>query len=141
MLKFRKTAQAHLQICNAQIENMITVDCREAEHLKHDLAVFVSDWVGATPTMKLHEFTLSPIGGEQLEAERAVRAVKEFFASIGETANYGVLPKEGVILIKLLHERPPEKPKQADSMFSCTHCGYVTPYEVLLQNHMKMHYF
>lgn len=120
---------------------MITIDCRDAEHLKHDLAVFVSDWLGAIPTMKLHEVVLSPIGAEQLEMERIVKAVKEFFASIGETANYGVLPKDGAILIKSLHERPPQKARPADSMFACTHCGYVTPYEVLWQNHMKMHYF
>ncbi len=119
---------------------MITINCRDAEHLKQDLAVFVSDWVGAIPSMKLHEFILSPIGGEQLEMERIVRAVKEFFASIGETANYGVLPKGDIILITSLHDKPPEKAKHTDSMFACTHCGYVTPYEVLWQNHMKMHY-
>ncbi len=120
---------------------MITIDCRDAEHLKHDLAVFVSDWLGAIPSMKIHEFMLSPIGSETLEMDRVVKAVKEFFASIGETANYGVLPKGDVILIKSLTDRPPQKAKPADSMFACPHCGYVTPYEVLWQNHMKMHYF
>ncbi len=120
---------------------MITIDCREAEHLKQELAVFVSDWVGAIPSMKMHEFMLSPIGNESLETDRIVKAVKEFFASIGETANYGVLPKGDVILIKSLTDRPLQKAKTADSMFSCPHCGYVTPYEILLQTHMKMHYF
>ena len=120
---------------------MITIDCREAEHLKHEMAVFVSDWLGAIPTMKLHEFVLSRIDDQRLDSERVVKAIKEFFASIGETANYGVLPKEEVILITSLHDKPIEKPKTVNSMFSCTHCGYVTPYEVLLQNHMKMHYF
>jgi hypothetical protein len=120
---------------------MFTVDCREAEHLKYELAVFVSDWVGAIPSIKLHEFMLSPIGGECLDLQMVAKAVKEFFASIGETANYGVLPKDDVILIKSLHERPAEKAKPADSMFACAHCGYVTPYEVLWQNHMKIHYF
>lgn len=121
---------------------MITVDCREIEHLKHDLAVFVSDWVGAIPSMKLHEFMLSPIANEYLEMGRIVKAVKEFFASIGETANYGVLAKDNLILIKSLNEnRQQTTKKPTDSMFSCTHCGYVTQYEVLLQTHMKMHYF
>ena len=120
---------------------MITIDCREAEHLKHDMAVFVSDWLGAIPTMKIHEFMLSPLNDEQIELEKTIKAVKEFFASIGETANYGVLPKNNVILIKSLHDKPLQKAKQVDSMFSCVHCGYVTPYEILLKNHMKMHYF
>lgn len=122
---------------------MITIDCREIEPLKHDLAVFVSDWLEAIPTMKLHEFMLSKFDDTNLEPESVVKAIKEFFASIGETSNYGVLPKDEFIVIKALHEQPPQKakPKPSNSMFSCSHCGYVTPYEVLLQNHMKMHYF
>ncbi|CAE6501543.1 MAG: C2H2-type zinc finger protein [Candidatus Nitrosotenuis sp.] len=119
---------------------MITVDCREAEHLKHEMAVFVSDWVGAIPSTKLHEFMLSPIESEPLDKARVVNAIREFFASIGETGNYAVLPKDNYILIKSLHERPKETARPVQSLFSCVHCGYVTPYEVLWQNHMKMHY-
>jgi hypothetical protein len=119
---------------------VITVDCREAEHLKHEMAVFVSDWLGAIPFMKIHEFILSPLGDEQLEMEKIVKAIKEFFASIGETANYGVLAKNNLVMIKSVHDRPQQKARPTDSMFACTHCGYVTPYEVLWQSHMKMHY-
>lgn len=119
---------------------VITVDCREAEHLKHEMAVFVSDWVGAIPNTKIREFMLSPIGDEELEIDRVVTAIREFFASMGETGNYAVLPKDEIILIKALTDNVPKNVKQVQSMFSCSHCGYVTPYEVLLQNHMKMHY-
>jgi hypothetical protein len=119
---------------------MITVDCREIEHLQHDLAVFVSDWLEAIPTMKLHEFMLSKFDDTAIDPEGVVKAIKEFFASIGETSNYGVLPKEDSIVIKALHEQPLQKAKSENSMFSCSHCGYVTPYEVLLQTHMRMHY-
>jgi len=119
---------------------VITIDCREAAHLKYEMAVFVSDWVGAIPSMKIHEFILSPLGNEMLEMDRTVKAIKEFFASIGETTNYGVLAKNNIIMIKALHEKPIQKAKQREYMFACTHCGYVTPYEVLWQNHMKMHY-
>ena len=106
-----------------------------------EMAVFVSDWLGVIPTMKLHEFVLTTLDDKRLDSDYVVKAIKEFFASIGETANYGVLPKEEAIVIKYLHEKPLQKAKPANSMFSCSHCGYVTPYEVLLQNHMKMHYF
>lgn len=119
---------------------MITIDCHEIEHLMHELAVFVSDWLGAIPSMKLHEFVLSPIDDEVLEIDNAVKAVKEFFASIGETANYGVLASDKLISIKSLHENPRVRTKPKESMFACTHCGYVTQYEVLWQSHMKMHY-
>lgn len=119
---------------------MITVDCREVENFKHEMAVFVSDWVGAIPTIKLHEFMLSPLENEGLEMDRVVKAVKEFFASIGETANYGVLTRESLVLIKSLHDKPVQKAKQQDFMFTCSHCGYITPYEGLWQTHMKIHY-
>lgn len=119
---------------------MITVDCREAEHLKHEMAVFVADWIGAIPSIKLHEFMLAPLGNERLDGNRTVKAIKEFFASIGETANYGVLAKDGIILIKSVHERHHQPTKPTESMFACDHCGYVTPYQVLWQNHVKMHY-
>ncbi|MBM3905262.1 MAG: C2H2-type zinc finger protein [Thaumarchaeota archaeon] len=120
---------------------LITIDCREAEHLMHEMAVFVSDWLGAIPTMKLHEFVVSTMDDKKLYSESVVKAIREFFASIGETSNYGVLPKDEIIMIKSIHEGTIKKEKPANSMFSCSHCGYVTPYEVLLQNHMKIHYF
>lgn len=119
---------------------MITIDCREIESYKHEMAVFVADWIGAIPTMKLHEFMLSPIDDESLDTEKIVRGVKEFFASLGETANFAVLQKDDLILIKSLTDRTFVKEKQPESMFSCTHCGYVTQYEGLLQTHMKLHY-
>ena len=119
---------------------LITIDCREAEHLKQEMAVFVSDWLGVIPAMKLHEFMLTTLDDKKLDSDYVVKALKEFFASIGETANYGVLPHDDVIVIKYLHDKPLPKAKQTNSMFSCSHCGYVTPYEVLLQTHMKMHY-
>ncbi|HSA97653.1 MAG TPA: C2H2-type zinc finger protein [Candidatus Nitrosotenuis sp.] len=119
---------------------MITIDCREIESYKHELAVFVADWIGAIPTMKLHEFVLSPIGDEHLDAENIVRGIKEFFASLGETANFAVLPKEEVILVKSLSNKTFVKERQPESMFTCTHCGYVTQYEGLLQTHVKLHY-
>lgn len=119
---------------------MITVDCREIEQLMHEMAVFVSDWVEAIPITKMHEFVLSPIENEAIDQDRVVNAIREFFASIGETTNYAVLPKENYILIKSLHGNPQEKAREPQSLFSCTHCGYVTPYEVLWQNHVKIHY-
>ena len=119
---------------------MITIDCREIESYKHELAVFVADWVGAIPTMKLHEFVLSPIDDEYLDIGKIVKGIKEFFASLGETANFGVLPKDDLITVKALSERTFVKEKQPESMFTCTHCGYVTQYEGLLQTHMKLHY-
>ena len=119
---------------------LITVDCREVEHLKHEMAVFVSDWLGMIPSMKLHEFVLSSIDDRPVDFDTVVQAIKEFFASIGETTNYGIMKQNGIIQIRYAHGEKSREPKPAQSMFSCTHCGYVTPYEVLLHTHMKLHY-
>jgi hypothetical protein len=140
MLKFWSLTTHTIKSSNRSKISVITIDCREIESYKHELAVFVADWIGAIPTMKLHEFVLSPIDDEHLEAEKIVKGIKEFFASLGETANFAVLPKDEVILVKSLTDRTFVKEKQPESMFSCTHCGYVTQYEGLLQTHMKLHY-
>jgi len=119
---------------------VITIDCREIESYKHELAVFVADWIGAIPTMKLHEFVLSPIENERLDTEKIVKGIREFLASLGETANFAVLPKDEIILVKSLSNTPFVREKQPESLFTCTHCGYITQYEGLLQTHMKLHY-
>ena len=51
---------------------MITVDCREVESIKTELLVYVSDQVGAIPTLKLHEFVLSPLQDEDVIDETEV---------------------------------------------------------------------
>jgi len=33
-----------------------------------------------------------------------------------------------------------QKAKPVAQMFSCAHCGFVTQYEVELNNHQKIHY-
>lgn len=140
MLKFRNLTTSTIKSSNRSKISVITIDCREIESYKHELAVFVADWIGAIPTMKLHEFVLSPIDDEHLDTEKIVKGVREFFASLGETANFAVLPKDEIILVKSLSDRTFVKEKQPESMFTCTHCGYVTQYEGLLQTHMKLHY-
>lgn len=140
MLKFWSIITSTIKSSNGSKIYVITIDCREIESYKHELAVFVADWIGAIPTMKLHEFVLSPIENEYLDTERIVKGIKEFFASIGETANFAVLPKGEIISIKPLSGRIFVRERQPESMFACTHCGYVTQYEGLLQTHMKLHY-
>lgn len=140
MLKFWTLAANTIKSSNGSKIYVITIDCREIESYKHELAVFVADWIGAIPTMKLHEFMLSPIEDEHLDAEKIVMGIKEFFASLGETTNFAVLSKDEIVLIKSLSDRPFVREKHPESLFTCTHCGYITQYEGLLQTHMKLHY-
>ena len=120
---------------------MITVDCRDILPIKTELAVYVSDQVAAIPALKINEFILSPIDNEQLDQNLAITAIKEFLDSIGEAHNFAVISSNQVITVKSISgkriDRDPVPPPQ---MFSCSHCGFVTRYEVEHQNHMKIHY-
>lgn len=121
---------------------MITVDCREVESIKNELLVYVSDQIGAIPALKIHEFMLSPIeDGEIIDTKEVVTAIKEFLESIGEHRNFAVISREEVILIKSIYGKTIERESMhLPSMFCCTHCGFVTQYEVEYNNHVKIHY-
>lgn len=121
---------------------MITVDCREIESIKNELLVYVSDQIGAIPAIKLHEFMLSPIEDDDIiDTKEVITSIKEFLDSIGEGRNFAVISRQEVILVKSLNGKTIERdPKPSHSMFSCTHCGFVTQYEVEYNNHVKIHY-
>ncbi len=121
---------------------MLTVDCSEVDAIKHELLVYVSDQVAAVPTLKIGEFTLSPIEDSQsIDKNEVIDAIKEFLDSIGESRNFAVISNSNVILIKSLSGKTIErKAKPVAEMFSCAHCGFVTQYEVEYNNHQKIHY-
>ena len=121
---------------------MITVDCREVESIKNELLVYVSDNIGAIPAIKLHEFMLSPIeDNDVIDKKEVITAIKEFLESIGEGRNFAVISREDVILIKSIYGKTIEREtKDLTSMYSCSHCGFVTQYEVEYNNHVKIHY-
>ncbi len=121
---------------------MITVDCREVESIKNEMLVYVSDQVAAIPVIKLHEFMLSPIeDGDVVDQTEVITSIKEFLDSIGEARNFAVISRESVILIKSITGKTIEREaKPPSQMFSCTHCGFVTQYEIEYNNHVKIHY-
>jgi lipopolysaccharide biosynthesis regulator YciM len=121
---------------------MITVDCREVESIKNEMLVYVSDQVAAIPAIKLHEFMLSPIeDGDTVDQTEVITSIKEFLDSIGEAKNFAVISRDSVILIKSITGKTIERDTSPQSqMFSCTHCGFVTQYEVEYNNHVKIHY-
>ena len=121
---------------------MITVDCRDVESILHELAIYVSDQVAAMPAMKLHQFVLAPImDDEPVDQNEVITSIKEFLESIGESRNFGVIATGDAVTIKSLFGKKIERlAKPAGEMFSCTHCGHVTRYEVEHNNHVKIHY-
>ena len=121
---------------------MITVNCHDVEPILHELMIYVSDQVAAVPFLKFHKFILTPImDDESVNGDDVISSIKEFLDSIGEKHNYGVILNGDTITIKSIHGKQIEREKQPQSqLFSCTHCGHVTQYEVEHNNHVKIHY-
>jgi hypothetical protein len=121
---------------------MITVDCRDVESIKNELLIYVSDQIGAIPTLKLHEFILSPIKDKDvIDKTEVITVIKEFLDSIGEIRNFAVISKENMILIKSIYGKTIDRqPRQYAQMFACPHCGFLTQYETDYNNHVKIHY-
>ena len=122
---------------------MITVDCHEVESIQNELVVYVADQVGAVPNLKYHEFILSPIEDDDtVDQNEVVTSIREFLSSIGEETNFAVISKGDIISIESIRGKTIERDQKSTSgLFSCPHCGHVTPYEVVHNTHMKIHYF
>ena len=121
---------------------MITIDCREVESIKGELLVYVSDQVAAIPTLKNHEFVLSSIEDDEIiDQSIVITSIKEFLDSIGEGRNFAVISSNDIVSIKSISGKKIERDiAPQPQMFSCTHCGFVTRFEVEHNAHMKLHY-
>lgn len=122
---------------------MLTIDCKDVVSVKTDLLVYVADQVAAIPTLKNHQFTLSSFNDDEIiDTTAVISAIKEFLDSIDEGKNFAVISNNNVINITSISGKVIENttPTSEHEMFSCTHCGYVTQYQVELNVHMRIHY-
>jgi len=121
---------------------MLTIDCKDVLSIKNELIVYVSDEVAAIPTLKHHQFTLSTFDDDEvIDTNLVVTSIKGFLNSIGEGTNFAVISNNDTISIKAISGKVIERDTTPQSeMFSCTHCGFVTRYEVELNVHMRIHY-
>jgi hypothetical protein len=122
---------------------MLTIDCKDVISVKHDLLVYVADQVAAIPTWKHNQFTLSSLDDDEIiDPIVVISAIKEFLDSINEGKNFAVISNRNVINITSISGTIIENTtsQSEHEMFSCTHCGFVTQYEVELNGHMKIHY-
>ena len=122
---------------------MITVDCHDVESIQNELVIYVADQIGAVPNLKYHEFILSPIEDDGvIDQNEVVTSIREFLSSIGEQTNFAVISKGDTVSIESIRGKTIERDQKSSSgLFSCPHCGHVTQYEVVLNTHMKIHYF
>lgn len=120
---------------------MIIVNCKDVPSLKSPLAIYTSDHVGAIPVLKLHEFVLDPIN-ESIDSAAVIKAIKNFLNSLAIEKHYAVIQKNNMISILSIDDYKLESvtPHLTDHFFSCVHCGHVTQFETVHNNHMKIHY-
>ena len=121
---------------------MLTIDCRDVLSIKNELLVYVSDKAAAIPTLKHNQFVLSTLDDDEvIDTNSVIASIKEFLDSIGEGHNFAVISNNEIITIKSISGKVIERDAAPQSdMFSCTHCGFVTRYEVELNVHMRIHY-
>ena len=122
---------------------MLTIDCKDVVSVKTELLVYVADQVAAIPTLKNHQFTLSSFDDDEIiDTTAVISAIKEFLDSIDEGKNFAVISNNNMINITSISGKVIENttPPSEHEMFSCTHCGYVTQYQVELNVHMRIHY-
>ncbi|MEK0319823.1 MAG: C2H2-type zinc finger protein [Nitrosopumilus sp.] len=121
---------------------MITIDCKDVLSIQNELIVYVSDQAAAIPTLNHHQFSLSTFDDDEvIDTNRVITSIKEFLDSIGEGHNFAVISKNEIIIIKSITGKIIKRSTVTQSdMFSCTHCGFVTRYEVELKTHMLIHY-
>ena len=124
---------------------MITIDCKDVIQIQNDLLVYVADKLEAIPTLKHHQFTLSTFDDDEvLNTGDAVSAIKEYLNSIHQTNNFAVIADDDLIRITSFSgktlEHTSSNTVSEDIMFSCTHCGFITRYQVELDVHMRIHY-
>lgn len=120
---------------------MLTVHCDDVKAIRHELAVYVSDQIGAVPALKTSKFVLSPVEDEPIDKILAVTAIREYLESLGETHNFDIIPIRDEIFIRSISGKTIERdPKPDPGMFSCPHCGFLTKYEEEYHSHTKIHY-
>ena len=122
---------------------MLTIDCKDVVSIQNDLLVYVADEVAAIPTLKNNQFTLSSLDDDEIiDATKVISAIKGYLDSIDEGRNFAVISNADVISITSISGRVIKKTESESQpgLFSCTHCGYVTQYQVELNVHMRIHY-
>jgi hypothetical protein len=122
---------------------MLTIDCKDVSSVQNELLVYVADKVEAIPTLKHHQFTLSTFDDDDiLDVELVISAIKEYFDSINQGSNFAVISNNDFINITSVNGKvlQNESKPQEMNMFSCTHCGFITQYQVELNVHMRIHY-
>lgn len=110
--------------------------------IRNELAVYVSDQIGAVPLLKNTQFVLTPVDDDEpLDKGLTVTAIREYLESIREDRHFDVVSVGNDVFIKSLDGHTIERESRPNQgMYACPHCGFLTQYETEHHTHMKMHY-
>ena len=121
--------------------SMLTIDCKDVLAIQNELVVYVADQVAAIPTLKNHQFTLSTLDDDIIDIQTVIASIKEYLDSIGEGHNFGVVSSDELIMIQSISGKTIDRDTSPQpEMFACSHCGFVTRFQVELNIHMRIHY-
>jgi len=125
---------------------MIRIDCKNALALKDKLLEYVADKLEVIPILKSEKFFLTTIDDSQIDKPKVLSAIKDFLKSVELDEFFQVIPKGDEIKIEPLEGKDMKEKlaklgqKRKDLFFECTHCGFMTLYEVEWRNHKLIHY-
>jgi hypothetical protein len=125
---------------------MIRVDCKNALALKDKLLEFVADKLEVIPILKSDKFYLTTIDEKQIDKQEVISAINEFLKSFELEKFFQVIPKGDDIKVDPLEGKDMKEKlaklgqKRKDVFFECTHCGFMTLYEVEWRTHKLIHY-
>jgi len=122
---------------------MITVDCSKVQSIKTKLLVYVADRLGVLPILKSDKFILTTIDDSQtVEKSSVLAAIEKFLESKNLKKDIQIISKGDDIIIApqegKTFDASPERKKEL--FFECTHCGFMTQYEIEWKTHKLIHY-
>jgi len=126
---------------------MITIDCGKALAIKDQLLVYVADNLKVLPILKSDKFILTPLDDTQIINKSDVLSIiMKFLESVNLKNYFQIIPKGDNIIMEPLEGKDMKENLEKfavnnkDLFFECTHCGFVTLYEVELKSHKLIHY-
>ena len=119
---------------------MITIECKDMQDLKVELAAYISENVEAVTAIKTNSIALDPLREDGLDPNEISMIVKKFFDTKDLSNDFVVKVVGEKIIIISVSERKVRAESTYSGLLVCPHCGKITPYEEEMNVHIKAHY-
>ncbi len=116
---------------------MITIDCNDIQDLLVELAAYLGDNIAAVPVIKTRSIVLDPLVENDITAKNVSMHIENFLAKRGLSKDFNIKVNGEKIMIISISERNIEVKKEDSGLLVCPYCGMVTPYEEVMNVHVK----